>query len=167
MSNLKDIMELEFNIKGIDPEVAGCVYKLFYGPRYLIVKGRTLAGSIYLIQKGYAYFMAGGGGSGHKGGATGEGHDVLSSKNTYYFKFYSYLYDNPGLELRAEVIYESENPYSLLKREHQELQASMRDKKCLNNNVEAYIPKFRKSTRSYGWISIGHVLAFKKFLKAT
>ena len=61
-------------IKTIDEhhEVGGCVYKLKHGDKYVIVKAKTLAASLFFIEKGYAYFLSGGGGSGSK--ATGEGH---------------------------------------------------------------------------------------------
>lgn len=147
----------------IDLEVESCVYKLWYGDVYLIVKGKTLSGSIYLIEKGYAAFIAAGGGSGNQEGGVGQ-HE-WDGVNSYYFKFYRYMHKNPGLTSKVEVLLESNNPYELLKLEQIELQKSIRDKKCLNSNLNAYIPKYRAKTKSYGWINKGYVLSFKKFVK--
>lgn len=143
-------------------EVESTVYKLYYGDRYIIVKGKTLTGSIYLIERGYAAFISAGGGSGNKSG--GQGQKEGDGKNTFYFKFYSYIHDNPKLQFNVQVLLESNNPYELLKLEELQLRASIRDKKCLNNNVTAYIPKYNKKSTMYGWINKGSVLAFKKFL---
>lgn len=155
---------MSFTISNLDQETGSCLFKLFYGDRYVIAKGKTLAGSVFLIEKGYAYFLAGGGGTGRRN-LGGEGQKEGDGKNTYYRKFYSYIKKNPALEFRIEVILESENAYQLLKQEQIELTKAIRDKRLLNNNITAYIPKYRKSTASYGWISRGHVLSFKKFLK--
>ena len=50
----------------------------------------------------------------------------------------------------------------LLKAEEIALQVHMRDRKCLNSNITAYIPKLR-SDGNYGWISAAHVKAFKMY----
>lgn len=157
-----------YNIDSIPIDVLACIYRLWYGDKYVIVKGKNLAGSIFLIQKGLAYFFAGGGkvGNGTPAGIAGEGHKEGQGKNTFYFQFYTHVKENPGLEWKAEVVMESDNGYQLLKREQIELMLSIKDKRCLNSNVEAYIPKFRSKTSLYGdWIKPAHVLCFKKYLK--
>mgnify|MGYP000892593253 CR=1 FL=1 len=151
-----------FDISAIDQEVESCLYKLFCGKKYIIVKGKTLAGSVYLIQKGYAYFIAGGG---RKGNKAGDGHKEGSGTNTYYFNFYKHIKKNPTQEVRIEIILESNNPYQLLKIEQIELTKSFKDKNNLNNNITSYIPKYRTATKSYGWIPKSAVLNYKKFLK--
>ncbi len=144
-------------------EVESCVYRLFYGDRYIIAKGKTLAGSIFLLQKGYAYFLVGGGGSGNE--LSGEGHKEADGKNTFYFKFYRFVSKNPHLSSRIELIIESNNGYQLLKNEQIALNKAIRDKKCLNSNIYAYIPQCRSKVGMYGWISKAHYLNFKRFLK--
>jgi hypothetical protein len=147
-----------FSINDIPVDIDACVYRLWYSDKYVIVKGKNLAGSIFLIQKGLAYFLA--------GGVAGEGHKEGQGKNTFYFQFYTFIKENPQLEWKVEVIFESDNGYQLLKREQQELEAAIADKRCLSGNVEAYIPKFRAKTGMYGdWIKPAHVLNFKKYLK--
>jgi hypothetical protein len=148
---------MSFNIPNIDQETESCLYRLCYGDKYIIAKGKTLAGSIFLLEKGYAYFIA--------GGKDGKGHNEGDGKNSYYYQFYMHIWSNPGLEWRLEVLLETNNGYDLLKREQQELTAAFKDKNLLNNNLHSYIPKYRSSTKMYGWINKGHVLAFKKFLK--
>lgn len=139
-------------------ETESCLYKLCYGKKYIVVKGKTLAGSVYLIEKGYAYFIA--------GGDHGEGHKEGDGKNTFYHKFYQYIKDNPGLVFRLEVVLETNNGYQLLKNEQIELNKAFYDKNLLNNNLTAYLPKYRQQTGSYGWISRAHVLNFRKFQKS-
>lgn len=156
----KKIMNIQ--LSNDEMETGACAYRLFCGDRYIIAKGKTLAGSIYLIQKGYAYFIAGGGGTGTTFKSAGQKEG--DGKNTYYAKFYRFVKKNPRLPFRVEVILMSENGYQLLKAEQLELNSTIRDKKCLNNNIASYIPKYRKSTKSYGWISVAHVLNFKRFL---
>lgn len=145
-------------------EVESCVYKLYYGNRYVIVKGKTLTGSVYLIERGYAAFLAAGGGQGSKQG--GKGQEEWDGVNNYYKKLYLYIYKKPNLSFRIEILLESNNGYDLLMKEHTELTTSIRDKKCLNNNVEPYIPKFREKTQSYGWISKEAASKFNSFLNS-
>jgi hypothetical protein len=157
-----------FNIDNIPIDILACVYRLWYGDKYVIVKGKNLAGSVFLIQKGLAYFIAGGGKASEQSaaGVKGEGHKEGQGKNTFYFQFYTHVKTNPSLNWQVEVIIESDNGYQLLKGEQIELAAAIADKRCLNSNVEAYIPKFRAKSSMYGdWIKPAHVLCFKKFLK--
>jgi len=149
-----------FSIPEEHIETESCVYFLSYGDKYVIVKGKTLAGSIYLIEKGYAGFIAGG-----KLNMRGNGHKQWEGKNSFYFKFYTYIKKNPGLQMRVDVIIESNDPFLLLLVEQTALQEKMRDKKCLNSNVESYIPKYIESTKSYGWIPKMDVDRFKIYLK--
>lgn len=149
-------------VHSVDQEVGGCVYKLYHKGKYIIVKGKNLASSIFFLEKGYAYFILGGGGSGNKN--TGEGHKQWDGKNSFYFKFYQWVKDNPSIETRIDVLFESEDGFELLKFEQQELDKSIKDKNCLNSNVQAYIPKFREKTNSYGWITIEEQIKFTKYL---
>ena len=147
----------------IDLEVESCVYKVWHGEKYLIIKAKNLAGSIYLLEKGYASYIAQGGGQGRN--RSGAGQNEWDGVNTYYIQFYKWVYDHPSKISRIEVILETNNTYELLKMEHIQLKNSFSDKKCLNSNLEAYIPKYRVKTQSYGWINKGSVLAFKKYIK--
>lgn len=143
-------------------ETESCVYKLYYGDRYVVVKGKTLAGSIYLIERGYVAFIAAGGGTGR--GRGGEGQKEWDGTNSYYFQFYSYIYDNPDFSYKVEVILETNDAYRLLKTEYLVLKSCLKDKKCLNSNVTSYIPKFSVKTGTYGWITKRNVTDFRRFL---
>lgn len=156
---------MSFGIANLNQETESCLYRLYYGDKYIVAKGKTLAGSVYLIEKGYAYFLAGGGGTGRTTNITGKGQKEGSGKNTYYRKFYSYIKKNPRLEFRIDVLLEDNNGYQLLKAEQIELNKTIRDKNQLNNNITAYIPKYRAEQKMYGWISRAHVMNFKRFLK--
>lgn len=149
-------------------DVSSCVFRLWYGDKYVIVKGKSLSMAVLMIQRGLAYFFYGGGstGKGTRAGVKGAGYKEGDGKGSFYFQFNSFVKANPGLKWRIEVLIISDNGYKLLKREQQELEAAIDDKGCLSSNVEAYIPKFRKETNLYGgWIKPTHVLNFKKYLK--
>lgn len=141
-------------------QIEKCIYKLYHGDRYIIVKGKNLAGSVFLIDKGYAGFLAG-----NKLNLKGSGHKEWEGKNSFYFKFYRYKQKFPKLPTKTEVIFESEDGFELLKREQEELQKSIRDKKCLNSNVESYIPVFREKTQSFGWLTKAEVDKFNLYLQ--
>lgn len=144
-------------------EVESCIYRLSYGDRFVIVKGKTLTGSIYLIERGYRAFLTSGGGTGRQRG--GEGQNEWDGVNAYYFKLYKYIHDHPNQNFKVEVLLESNNHYQLLKAEEDELQKELSNPKCFNSNVSAYIPVYRKKSGMYGWINKGSVLAFKRYLK--
>lgn len=144
-------------------ETECCVYKLYYGDRYVIIKGKTLAGSVFFFEKGYAAVIS----SGSKNRPIHDIQKEWEDKNSFYFRIYKYIHDNPKLQFRIEVLLETNNAYNLLKREEIELRASFKDKKCLNSNITSYIPKYNKKSKKYGWINRGSVLAFKKYLKSS
>jgi len=158
-----------FNIDNIPVDIISCVYRLWYRDRYVIAKGKTLAGSVFLIQKGLAYYLAGGGKASENSGQgiAGEGHKLGEGKNSFYGPLYEHIRRHPSGEWKVELVFESDNPYQLLKREHVELEAAYsRDKRCLNSSPDAYIPKYRKKEKMYGdWIKPSYVMCFKKYLK--
>jgi hypothetical protein len=131
-------------------ETASCVYILHIGSRFLIVKGKTLAGSIFLIDHGYALFLAGGP---NLPGLRGRGQKPQDGKNTYYYPLYRYLKKHLQVECSIEIIVEDQNATRLLLMESYLLEQFFSNKKCLNSNPEPYIPRYNKKTRKYGWIS--------------
>lgn len=128
-------------------EIGGCIYKLTNGNKFVIVKAKNLLSSLYLIEKGYFYFLHGGRNNKKKG------HKEWEGKNSFYYQFYKHLSRNRSNTTDIEVLFESENALELLKKEQTLLDEHIKDKNCLNSNVIAYIPKYRESTGSYGWIS--------------
>jgi hypothetical protein len=133
--------------------VKSCVYKLSFEDRYVIVKAKDHQLSIEGIQKALNQFLR---------------HSELQRQQTnLYYHFFSYIEKKKNGYFGAEIILESDNAYDLLKCEQEALNKARRDKKCLNNNVDAYIPAFNELTGMYGWITKQQVLNFRKWVKST
>lgn len=153
------------NLRRNLPESSG-VYKIFYGDKYLVVKGKTISGSLFLLVKGYGYFLYGGQGSGNKAEEIGNGRKLTVGVNEHYWKFYSYVKTHPKLEWRLEIILRSDSGYRLLRAEQEALDAGVKDKNMLNSNVQAYIPKLREANKEkhtlamYGWLTPQAVTRF-------
>lgn len=128
-----------------------CVYKLSCNDRYVIIKSKDHVTSVNSIQKGYNQFL--------------RNSPVQRSRDNLYFHFYSYAEKAKDATFAVEVLLESESAYELLKFEHQKLKESLKDKKCLNNNTEPYIPNYNEDTLMYGWIPKSAVMSYKKWLK--
>lgn len=128
---------------------AGVVFRLTYAGKYIIVKGRTLAGSLFLIDKGYEWFTP-----------------KKATNETLYKHFYNHIKRHPGKRFRCRVLLKSKNHYSLLKREQTELDKARFDPKCLNNNIESYIPQQSDITGDFGWIPKRSVSIFMNYLQS-
>lgn len=141
-----------------------CVYKIYYGQKYLIIKGKSLAGSIHLLigngYKQYVNSLKKQSSSVHK---RLNKHVEWLGVNTYYIQFYKWVNSTQN-SFEIDIIIEDENGYNLLKQEQLALDACLSDKNCLNNNITSYIPKFRRETNSYGWLSKKDVASFRRFL---
>src|SRR5580692_6461454 len=148
----KAVNEIRFDIPNVPFGVGHCVYKLYYGDRYVINHGENLAGSLFLLQKGYAYHVA---------YNQTEGDD---KKNKWFISLYRYIQARQGLKFRLEVVFEHTSPYEVLKACQLALNMAINDKKCLNSNLEPYIPQYRPKLKQYGtWVSRSHMLNFRKF----
>lgn len=131
--------------------IGSCVYKLSFNDRYVIVKAKECDKSIEAIQKALNQFMR---------------HSELQRKpQNLYYHFFSYVESKKEGTFIIETIKESDNPYELLKAEQENLWLAAKDVKCLNNNIEAYIPEYNEETGMYGWIPKSSVLNFRKWLK--
>lgn len=82
-----------------------------------------------------------------------------------YYKFYSYVADNPFNQFSIEVLLESESHFELLKKEFLLLQAGKPGNKCLNNVFEPYIPDFTQSNKKKAWLNRGSYLNFMEWKK--
>lgn len=149
----KEANEIRFDIPNVPFGVGHCVYKLYYGNHYIINSGKDLAGSIFGLQKGYAYHVA------YKQGEADE------KKNKLWIKFYRRIQQHPGLDFRLEVLFESKSAYQVLKRCQIELDAALNDKKCLNNNLTPYIPQYKEKLKNHGWITKRQVKLFNNFIE--
>ena len=135
-------------------EEIATVFKLFYGDIYVVHKGKTLAGSLFMLQKNLGYYIA-----------YDHNKDNKFEKD-YYFKFYDFIRRNPDRNFRVEVILKSCDAFEVLKTEQIELNKALGDKKCYNNNIQAYIPTFREKTNMHGWITPEEVSKFYSFLES-
>lgn len=132
--------------------VNSCVYKLSFQDRYVIIKAKDHQLSVEGIQKSLNQFMR---------------HSQLQrdSKNLY-FHFFSFVEKIKEGDFKAEILLESDNAYDLLKCEQEALNKARKDKKCLNNNIESYIPAYNEEKGLYGWLPKQAVLNYKKWLKS-
>jgi hypothetical protein len=127
--------------------INGCVYRLTYGGKFIIVKGKTLAGSLFQVQKGFGWFTD-------------------NMDNALYSHFYKHIKSNPGKKFTVRVLLHSSNPYNLLKREQKELDMGRYNPNMLNNSLEAYIPIYNEFSGKYGWIDKVYIMNFQKHLKS-
>jgi len=145
------VESISFDLPEMKSEIGHCLFKLYYGNKYIISKGKNLAGTLFLFQKGYAYFF------GYK-------HKAADNREHHYFKIYNYIRNHPDLQFRVEVIVTNDDCFELLKAEYLELRKCSRDKKCFNRNVSAYIPKFVEKTGLYNWIPAEAVDKFNQWV---
>lgn len=141
-------------------EVGSCVYKLTVSGKYLIVKAKSLESSLFFIDKGFQAFLMRGG---QRRGMVncGKGQKEGDTNNTFYMPLYKLLKKNVNAPVSVEILLESDDAFELLKCEHEALNLAIRDKKCINTNVKAYIPVFNEKTQMYNWISKEDVDKFK------
>ena len=132
--------------------VKSCVYKLSFDDRYVIIKAKDHQQSVEGIQKALNQFMR------HS--------ELQRNPHNLYFHFFSYIEKKSEGYFRVEILLEGENIYELLKTEQIYLDKSLKDKKCLNNSVQAYIPDFNDLTGMYGWLPKTAVMSFKRWLKS-
>lgn len=135
-----------------DNDIEEVVYRLSYAGKFIIVKGHTLAGSLIIISDTY------------------EQYDSTNPRfNSHLYKrLYDHYIDNPlGWHSTIKVLAskaKGASQYDLLKREQMELDRYRHDPDCLNNQWDAYIPKYRKDTDKYGWIDKAAVDEFKRYM---
>lgn len=130
------------------------VYKLSYAGKYIIIKGKTMAGSLIIIADTLNSFS--------------EGNDSRF-KGHLYSHLFNHILDRPGGRFRIKVIAcaeESEDFYNLLKQEQVAIDQARYDPTCLNNQTEAYIPLYSEKTGMYGWIPKSAVMNFNRWLES-
>lgn len=125
------------------------VFRIRYARKFVIVSGKSLGGSLYFIQLGYSWYA-----------------DGKEKPDMLYLHLYRHVKAHPRGQARVDIILETSDQYQLLKMAQEALDKARYSPKCLNNNVEPYIPLFNEATEKFGWMDKGAVLNFKKFLKA-
>lgn len=147
----KIVEETRFEIPNVPFGIGHCVYKLYYGDRYIINYGKDLSSSLFFIQNGYAYHLA------------YDQKEADSKKNKTWIKFYRYIQKNPKLKFELEIVFKNKSAFQVLKQCQISLDNSIGDKKCLNNNLTPYIPVYRPKLNMYGWITPRQVKLFNTF----
>lgn len=128
-----------------------CVLKITYdGKKYIIAKGKEGYATAKRIENSLNAFIRGG----------------RNDPSSVYFHFFNYIKKHPHKEFNVEVLLESDSAYELLKREQQELDKGLTDKKFMNNQVNAYIPEWKEDLKMYGnWIPPHAVMNFRNWFK--
>lgn len=127
------------------------VYKLSYAGKFIIIKGKTLAGSLIIINNTFLQYNK----------------DNNRFKSHLYKHLYDHYNDNPEGRFRIKVlakITHKFDQYALLKREQMELDKHRFDPLCLNNEIEAYIPLYNAENDMFGWLNKSSVMNFKRYL---
>jgi hypothetical protein len=123
------------------PDLEGCVYKLFWGEVYVIVKCKTFVRSRTIIEQSLNAYTSRG------------------KRDLLYHRFFDYIKTHPFYSFRVKVLLKSDSPYQLLIKEQEELDKAKPDLNCFNNSFEAYVPKGIQGSRK-AWINRGHYLNF-------
>lgn len=123
------------------PGLEGCVYKLFWGEVYVIIKCKTFARSKTIIEQSLDRFL------------NKKGKDIL------YHRFFTYIKMHPFYSFRVKILLKSDNPYQLLIKEQEKLDEAREDLNCFNISFDAYVPHGIQGKRK-AWINRGHYLNF-------
>jgi hypothetical protein len=133
-------------------DVDGIVYRLTYAGKFIIVKGRTLCGSLIIISNTFDQYKA----------------DAKRFKGHLYRHLYDHYLANKEIgRFRIKTLAKVSSKidhYKLLKREQMELDKSRYVPECLNNSLEAYIPIYNDTTDMFGWLPRSTVMNFKRYL---
>jgi hypothetical protein len=131
------------------PNVEGCVYKLWYAGKFVVIKCKTLTRSSTIIRESLRRFLAN----------TPKGRQ----EKDYFHDFFIHVNENPFNDFTIEVILSSNNPLELLKCEFFELAKAKYDPRCLNHDFDVYIPKFTQVNGKKSWINRGYYLNFMQW----
>lgn len=149
------------------------VYKLSYAGKFIIVKGKTLCGSLIIMRDAFEQFKD------KHSSQYKMVHKKRWDGHIYKHWFNHILYHKGNNnKFSIHILYKSGNKinsipidsiepyvqYRLLKTEQNQLDKYRYDKKCLNNNLQAYIPVYNENTDSFGWINKIAVMNFKRYL---
>lgn len=144
-----------------DKNINEVVYKLSYAGKYIIVKGKTMAGSMIIIEDTFEKYCR---------DILFENIDPKKYENHLYKRLYDHFYNAEGVgRFRVKTLGKvgrKIDQYRLLKREQMELDKARLDNRCLNVSEYAYIPLFNHKTHMFGWLTVGAVANFKRWLSS-
>lgn len=123
-------------------DVDEIVYRLSYASKYVVVKGKTLAGSLIMIAEAFYRYRQ----------------DLKRERfeKHLYKPFFDHILSNKGRFRIKTIAKRGKNitHFDLLKKEQIEIDKGfvVEDGRILNNYKEAYIPAYNKATGMYGWL---------------
>ena len=142
--------------------IGSCVFKFYYGDKYVIGMGNYLKGALDMIIGDI--------------GRRFRGKKSASGESRLFLIFSDYVNNNPGQEFKVEIIFQSNSAYKILKRCQEELDDAIIDPNCLNSFFHPFVSKrvqtpklywdemmLRKKDLKY-WINRGHYLNYRKWL---
>lgn len=151
-----------YKING-DFDAEGCVIKITYGRKYVIMKCKNQVASLHTLENLIAAYI--------------RGNDP--NPDGMYYHLLLYVKKNPGNIFKVTPIISNASDakrkklwedfqmklptysgYDLLKAEQIALDSGRKDKNFLNNNTDAYVPMYNPDTQMYGWITRADVLNF-------
>lgn len=146
------------------------VYKLTYAGKFIIVKGKTLCGSLIIMRDAFEQFK-------NKSYYENKiAHKKRWNDHIYKHWFNHFLYHKgKSYKFRIRVLYKIDDSkegsksylqYRLLKTEQNQIDKYRYDKNCLNNSLEAYIPAYNETLDSFGWLNKSAVMNFKRYLNS-
>lgn len=132
-------------------DVLHALFKLSFNGKYIIIKGRSLAGALVMFVNDFNSF--------DPTGARANSH--------FYTHMYNHILSSTSGRFRIKIISTAESDdgfYNLLKNEQMALDEARYDPNCLNNQMDAYVPKYNESTGMHGWIPKTAVMNFSRWL---
>lgn len=134
-------------------DTLGCVYKVLYKDKYIVVMGKSMYRSIDSINLDIERYF--------------KGVSEKSGAGNLYKNFYQFVIANPGDMLVIEMIISTDNAYQLLKHCQIELDKGCLDPNCFNTFFTPYINKdIQKPAdrrKSAWWVNRGTYLNFLRW----
>ena len=134
-----------------EKDVKEVVYRLSYAGKFIVIKGKTLCGSLIIIANTFEQYSK----------------DTPRFKGHLYRHLYDHFLKNKDGRFRIKTLSKIDKKttqYHLIKREQMELDKHRYNQLCLNNALEAYIPVYNEATGMFGWLEKTAVMSFKKWL---
>lgn len=145
----RPVIKHKIEFPGILYSVGSCVYKLWYGTKYIFVKAKNCSGSLKMIQDSLNQFM--------------KGSEAQRKPDNLYLHFFNHFARNTKRQFRVEVLSSpGDTDYNLLVLEERLVTEARNDTKCLNNINGAYINQWNEETQSYNWLSKPAVANFTR-----
>jgi hypothetical protein len=137
-------------------DVNEVVYRLTYGKKFIIVKGKTLSGSLFVLMNDWYFFIK----------------SDRKNSQSLYSNFFNWI-EQCILEGREQSKFtirilaqtnSKTDHYRLLRAEQLNLDKHQGSPDFLGKATEAYIPQWNELRGKYNWLNKEAVIAFKRHL---